>query len=428
MTDADAAAPRGPEHATGADGTRSPDAATGPSVDGSPPRLSPRSAGLPDTMDVGVYYGPGDVRVERRPVPDFGRDEILVETLASGLCASEALDWYSKRAGGKVLGHEPVGRVAALGDRVEGLEIGDRIFVNHHVGRMSSHWAVRGRYTKDPYFKATRLHPGSMAEYFRVGAAHLRADVHVLDDAIPDAVATTIEPWSCVLGGLKQCMIQPGDTVAVIGAGFMGLGFVHMAPLLGAGTVVALDFSDWRLAKAEEFGASATVNPAAADPAAAIRAINRGLLADVVVLTAPSASAFASARALVEPGGTLHVGAPGPPGSQFVLDGAEAFLSEVTINSKYSADHRDTYQFIRLLESGRVDPRAAITHELPLGRLSEGFEMLTRAEDSLKIVMRPNGRAVGGGAGSGGGRGRETGPRGSAPPGAPTEGIGGPHV
>ena len=122
--------------------------------------------------------------------------------------------------------------------------------------------------------------------------------------------------------------------------------------------------------------------------------------------------------------GTLHVGAPGPPGSQFVLDGAEAFLSEVTINSKYSADHRDTYQFIRLLESGRVDPRAAITHELPLARLSEGFEMLTKAEDSLKIVMRPSGRvSASGGAGSGGGR--EIGTRGAALSGVPIEGLGG---
>ena len=353
-----------------------------------PEHRPPRRTGLPDTMDVGVYYGPGDVRIERREVPRFGRDEMLVETVAAGLCASEALEWYSKRVGGKVLGHEPVGRVAALGDRVAGLEVGDRVFVNHHVGRMNSHWAVRGRFTKDPYFKANRLHPGAMAEYFLVGAAHLRADVHVLDDAIEDAVATTIEPWSCVLGGLKQCMIQPGDTVAVVGAGFMGLGFVHMAPLFGAGSVIALDLSDWRLAKAVELGATATINPATCDSDEALRAINRGLLADVVVLTAPSAAAFASARALVEPGGTLHVGAPGPPGSQFVLDGTEAFLSEVTINSKYSADHRDTYQFIRLLESGRVDPRLAITHELPLRRLSEGFEMLTRAEESLKIVIR----------------------------------------
>lgn len=410
MTGAHPAPYQGPERSAGAGGTGRAGAPAGPGPDG-----------LPETMDVGVYYGAGDVRIERRPVPGFGPDEILVETLASGLCAGEALEWYSKRPGGKVLGHEPVGRVAGLGAGVEGLEIGDRIFVNHHVGRMSSHWAVRGRFTKDPYFKSTGLDPGAMAEFFRVGAAHLRADVHVLDSGIPDVVATTIEPWSCVLGGLKQCMIQPGDTVAVVGAGFMGLGFVHMAPLFGAGAVVALDFSDWRLAKAEHFGASATLNPAACDPVAAIREINRGLLADIVVLTAPGAAAFTSARALVEPGGTLHVGAPGPPGSRFVLDGAEAFLSEVTINSKYSADHRDTYQFIRLLESGRVDPRPAITHELPLWRLAEGLELLTKAEESLKIVIRPDRRTV---AGAGDGSDRP----GSASAGVPDGGAGGAHV
>jgi len=351
--------------------------------------LEPRVAGeIPAEMSVGIYYGPGDVRIESRPVPNFGPDEVLVETLATGLCASEALDWYSKRPGGKVLGHEPVGVIAAVGDQVTDLKLGDRVFVNHHVGRLNSHWAVRGRFTKDPYFKSNRLDPGAMAEYFRVSAAHLRADFHVLDDSIDDAAATTIEPWSCVLGGLKQCMIQPGDTVVVVGSGFMGLGFAHMAALFGAGRVIALDFSDWRLAKAMELGASTTINPNACDPVEQLRAVNRGLLADVVVLTAPSEAAFVSARSLVEPGGTLHIGAPGPPGSQFVLDGTEAFLSEVTLNSKYSADHRDTYQFIRLLESGRVNPGLAVTHELPFDRLSEGFEMLTAAERSLKIVIR----------------------------------------
>ena len=387
MTDTNSGPYRSAEHALRAH--RRGDGAAD-RADGLPGRRSAASAGLPDTMEVGVYYGSGDIRIEHRPVPDFGPDEILVETLASGLCASEALEWYSKRTRGKVLGHEPVGRVAAVGDAVEGLQIGDRVFVNHHVGRMNSHWAIRGRYTKDPYFKSTRLDPGGMADFFRVDAAHLRADVHVLDCDIPDVVATTIEPLSCVLGGLKQCMIQPGDTVAVVGTGFMGLGFVHMAPLFGAGAVIALDLSDWRLAKAGEFGVSATINPAACDPGPALRDINRGLLADIVVLTAPSPAAFTLARTLVEPGGTLHLGAPGPPGSRYVLDGAEAFLSEVTINSKYSADHRDTYQLIRLLESGRVDPRPAITHEMPLWRLAEGFQMLIRAEQSLKIVIRPN--------------------------------------
>ena len=347
------------------------------------------SIDIPDTMRVGVYYAPGDIRVEQHPVPEIGPGEILVRTLATALCAGEAMEWYSTKDGGKVLGHEPVGRVVAIGDGVEGLELGDRVFVNHHVGRMQSHWAVRGRYTKDPYYKNNRLFPGAMAEYFRASAAHVAADVHVLDDSIPDAVATTIEPWSCVLGGLKQCLIQPGDTVAVVGAGFMGLGFVHMAPLFGAGSVISLDLSDWRLGKARELGATATINPASVDPADALRELNRGLLADVVIVTAPSIAAWDSAVSLVEPGGNLHLGAPAPPGSNFVLDGADAYFSEVTINSKYSADHRDTFQFIRLLESGRVNPAAAITHQLPLSELPTGFAMLSEAGESLKIVMLP---------------------------------------
>ena len=341
-------------------------------------------------MKVGVYHAPDDIRVEEHPVPEIGAGEILVKTVATALCAGEAMEWYSTKDGGKVLGHEPVGRVAAMGDDVEGLELGDRVFVNHHVGRMNSHWAIRGRYTKDPYYKENRLFPGAMGEYFRASAAHLAADVHILDDSIPDAVATTIEPWSCVLGGLKQCLIQPGDTVAVVGAGFMGLGFVHMAPLFGAGSVISLDFSDWRLNKAIEFGATATINPSNIDPVEAIQAMNRGLLADVVIVTAPSMAAWDSAKNLVEAGGNLHLGAPGPPGSQFVLDGADTYFSEVTINSKYSADHRDTYQYIRLLEAGRVNPAPAITHELPLADLATGFAMLSEAGESLKIVMVPD--------------------------------------
>lgn len=340
-------------------------------------------------MYVGVYYGPDDIRVEIAPVPEIGEDEMLVKTLATSLCAGEAMDWYSRKDGGKVLGHEPVGRVAKLGERVAGLEIGDRVFVNHHVGRMNSHWGVRGRFTKDPAYKQNRLDPGAMAEYFRVSADHLRADVHKLPDSIPDDVATTIEPWSCVLGGLKQCLIQPGDTVAVVGSGFMGLGFVHMAPLFGAGSVIAVDLSDWRLNKAIDLGASHTVNPQNSEAPKAVRELNRGLLADVVIVTAPSIAAWNSARELVEPGGNLHLGAPAPPDSQFSLDGADAYFNEITINSKYSADHRDTYQMIRLLESGRVDPRPAITHQLPFAQLPQGFDLLTTAGESLKIVMMP---------------------------------------
>ena len=125
-------------------------------------------------------------------------------------------------------------------------------------------------------------------------------------------VATTIEPWSCVIGGL-DLGIQPGDTVAVVGAGFMGQGFIHMAPLFGAGKVVALDFSNWRLERARELGATHTVNPNETDPVEAMRSLNKGPLADTVIVIAPSLKAWDQALALTEVGGTLHLGAPLAP-------------------------------------------------------------------------------------------------------------------
>lgn len=352
------------------------------------------AVGVPSTMRVGVYHAADDIRIEEHPVPSIGPDELLVRVTATALCAGEAMEWYSTRKGGKILGHEPVGTVAAVGGEITEFAVGDRVFVNHHVGRMRSHWSIRGHETMDPYYKSNRLDPGAMGEYFRVSADHLRADIHHVPASIPDDVATTIEPWSCVLGGLKTCGIQPGDTVLVLGAGFMGMGFVHLASLFGAGRVIVSDFSDWRRERALLLGATHTLDAAGDDLPAGVRDRNDGLLADVVIATAPSTGAWATAVELVEKGGTIHLGAPGRPGSQWVLDGARQYFSEVTITSKYSADHRDTYQYLRLLTAGRIDPTLAITHHLPLDELPRGFQLLTEAGESLKIVLYPDADAV----------------------------------
>lgn len=344
---------------------------------------------IPQDMRVGIYYAADDIRVERRPVPPIAEDEMLVKVTATALCAGEAMEWYSTKEGGKILGHEPVGTVAQVGSKVVDFAPGDRVFVNHHVGRMASHWSIRGHETMDPFYKQNRLDPGAMTEYFRVSAHHLRADVHRVPEQIEDDVATTIEPWSCVLAGLKSCGIQPGDTVLVIGAGFMGMGFIHMAHLFGAGRVIASDFSEWRRGKALALGATDTLDPSSDGLPARLREINGGLLADVVVVTAPSVAAWQSAVDLVEKGGTIHLGAPGRPGSDWVLDAADQYFSEVTITSRYSADHRSTYQYIRLLASGQVDPRPAITHRFSLDDLPEAFKLLQAQGDSLKIVLHP---------------------------------------
>ncbi|MBE0692170.1 MAG: alcohol dehydrogenase catalytic domain-containing protein, partial [Aquamicrobium sp.] len=345
---------------------------------------------MSDMMKAAVYHALDDIRIEERPVPEIGPGELLLKTLACGLCGGETMAWY-KKSEPKVLGHEPVGEVVEVGAGVTDFRRGDRVFVNHHVGRVNSHWSRRGHFTRDPFYSKMKLDPGGVCEYYRVTAQHLAMDAHVLPDSISTEAAVTIEPWSCVLSGLKVCNIQPGDTVAVVGAGFMGQGFVHMAPLFGAGKVVALDFSDWRLEKAREFGATHTVNPKREDAVAAMRALNNGRLADTVVVIAPFASAWKQAMDLVEVGGCLHLGAPLPPGTDWVQDGNKAYFDQITVTSRYSSDHTDTYSYIRLLEAGRIRADDAISHRFAIEDSAEAFRLLVEAEKSLKIVVYPHG-------------------------------------
>ncbi len=345
---------------------------------------------MSNMMRAAVYHALDDIRLEKRPVPEIGAGEVLLETLACGLCGGETMAWY-KKAEPKVLGHEPIGRVVETGAGVTEFEVGDRLFVNHHVGRVNSHLSLRGHFTRDPFYSAMKLDPGGVCEYYRVTAQHLAMDARKLPCSISTAAAVTIEPWSCVLSGLKRCHIQPGDTVAVVGAGFMGQGFVHLAPLFGAGKVVALDLSDWRLDRARDFGATHTINPGTEDPVAALRALNHGRLADTVVVIAPVKQAWDQAMALVEVGGCLHLGAPLPPGTDWVRDGAAAYFDQVTVTSRYSSDHTDTYSYIRLLEAGRIDAERAISHRFDIADAAEAFRLLVEAEESLKIVVYPHG-------------------------------------
>ncbi len=342
------------------------------------------------TMTAAVYHALDDIRIEERPIPKIGRDEILLKTLACGLCGGETMAWY-KKSEPKVLGHEPIGEVVEIGADVTDFAIGDRVFINHHVGRVNSHLSLRGHFTRDPFYSSMKLDPGGVCEYYRVTAQHLRMDAHKLPDSISTDAAVTIEPWSCVLSGLKVSNIKPGDTVAVVGAGFMGQGFVHMAPLFGAGKVVALDFSDWRLEQARKFGATHTINPKKEDAIEALRAANNGRLADVVVVIAPFPSAWKLAGELVEVGGCLHLGAPLPPGTDWVQDGHKAYFDQITITSRYSSDHTDTYSYIRLLEAGRIMADEAISHRFDIQDSAVAFKMLVEAEKSLKIIVYPNG-------------------------------------
>jgi L-iditol 2-dehydrogenase len=343
------------------------------------------------TMQAAVYYNNSDIRLEERPLPQIGPGDILVKTVACGLCGGEAMEWYHAPRAPKVMGHEPAGIVVEVGKDVTKFKEGDRVFVNHHVGRIQSHLSLRGHFTRDPFYNKTELHPGAMCEYFAAPAINVETDTHLIPEHVSFAEATVMEPWGCVVGGLKVAGIQPGDTVAVVGNGFMGMGFIHIASLFGAGKIIALDFSDWRLEKALELGANVTINPKKENAVEKLFDLTGGIGADAVIVTVPNTKAWELAYSLVGVGGTLHLAAP-PPGDQnWTINPEKLYFSEVTFTSKYSADHHDTYQVLRWLESGRIKPKLAITHRFPLAGIHEAFDLLLQADKSLKSIIYPNG-------------------------------------
>jgi len=342
-------------------------------------------------MRVAMYYKNDDVRIEEQPIPEIGPGEMLVQTVACGLCGGETMEWYLASRAPKVLGHEPTGIVAAVGAGVEQFKPGDRVHVHHHVGCMSCHFCNRGRYTLCESFSKSNLDPGGFAEYFRVPADLVRFDTLKLPPNVSFETGTIIEPMACTLKGVRQTPLHPGDTVAVIGLGFMGMCYLELLALEPAGKIFVLDFSDWRLEKALTLGATHAINPASEDAAEKLRELNSGLGADAVFVTAPTLKAWESGLALVERGGQLHLGAPPPPGEIWALDSNELYFSEVQINSTYSANHLDTRAVLDLLEAGRVNAEALITHRFGLDGVADAIQLLLGAGSSLKSLIYPAG-------------------------------------
>jgi len=241
-----------------------------------------------ETMKVAVYYNNQTVLVEDKPVPQVGPGELLVKTVACGLCGGETMEWYLAPRAPKVLGHEPVGIVIKVGQGVTKFKEGDRVFVHHHVACMSCHFCSRGYFSMCERFSQTKIVPGGFAEYFKVPAENAELDTYLLPEEVSFEEGTMIEPLACALRGFMEIKIHPGDTLAIVGVGFMGMGFVKLAQLFPFARIIALDLNDWRLEQASKHGATHGINPSRENPVDVIRDINQDRLADMVVVTSPS--------------------------------------------------------------------------------------------------------------------------------------------
>lgn len=334
-------------------------------------------------MKVAVYHKNDDIRIEERPVPDITDGEILVKMKASGICGTDVMEWYRIKKGPRILGHEMAGEIVKVGDRVEGFRNGDRVFVSHHVPCYSCRHCNYHNYTACETLHAGNYEPGGFAEFIRVPEVNVKHGTLHLPDRISYEEATMIEPLGCVIAGQKQIGLKEGQTVLVIGSGISGLLHIQVSKAKGA-MVIATDISEYRLRKALEFGADHAVN-AKEFSIDTLRRINNDFLADIVIVCAGARQAVLDAFASVERKGTLLFFAV--PEGEIAFPFLRFWRDEITTTFSYGAAPHELNEALGIIDSGTINVGSMITHRLPLPEIQHGFNIVTRAKDSLKVVV-----------------------------------------
>ena len=338
-------------------------------------------------MKVAVYYGPNDIKIEERPLPKIDADEVLVEMKACGICGSDLMNWYLENRTPLVLGHEPSGNIVEVGEEVEEFNAGDKVFVHHHVACLTCHYCIHGDYTMCQQFINTHIIPGGFAEYFKVPAPNLKIDTFKIPDTISFEEATLIEPVACCVRAIRKCNIQPGDTVAIVGAGPSGIIHALLAKHLGASQVLVSDLVDYRLRAAEKLAEALAINAGKQDFAKEVRKTTEGRGADIVIVTAPNVKAYIEGLRACRKAGTLCVFAPTAPEQKIEISPNMLFFKEIKIIPSYSTSHVETRIALKMISSKVIDAKALITHRFPLERIAEAFKTAKESKECLKIVV-----------------------------------------
>ena len=339
-------------------------------------------------MRVAMYYRNNDVRIEEMPVPSIGDNELLVKVKASGICGSDVMEWYRIKKAPRVLGHEITGDIVEIGKNVKKYKIGDHVFVSHHVPCYSCRFCLNNQQTLCHTLHSTNFYPGGFAEYLRVPEINVDRGVFVLPKEISYDEGVFIEPLACVVRGMKTAGMKAGQTILVIGSGISGLLYIKLAKAWKAGKIFATDVEEYRLKAAKKFGADIVIS-AKDDVPKEVKKHHDGKLADLVVLCTNALPAVQQAVQSVEAGGTILFFAPTEPEVNVPLPLFELWNKQITMVSTYAGSPEDINIVIDLIKSEKVNVVDMISHILPLSEAAKGFQLVAKAKNSMKVILKP---------------------------------------
>jgi L-iditol 2-dehydrogenase len=355
-----------------------------------------------ETMLAAVLYGSEDLRMERIPVPSIGAGELLLRVGAALTCGTD-LKVYRRGYHAMMLkppvvfGHELAGVVVELGAGVTKFAVGDRVLPLNSAPCDGCYFC---RHNQQNLCQNLLFNNGAYAQYMRIPARIVEKNTLLVPDGVPLEHAALTEPLACVILGLEQSGAKAGDTMVVIGAGPIGLMFMHTAHLSGIRVIAVVKRED-QIATALHFGATDVVQiTAGVDTVAAVRELTgeaRG--ADVVIEAVARPATWEQAVGMVRKGGVVNFFGGPPSGTVVGLDTNRLHYGDITLKATFHLTPETARTAFALITGGRFKAAEFITRTAKLSEVPDVFaRMTTRSADKvrdIKTAIFPNGSGTG---------------------------------
>lgn len=339
-------------------------------------------------MKAAVWTDAKTLVMEERTIPVPGPEEMVIRVKAAAVCGTDIRMWQQTPSKKLVLGHEVAGEIHALGERIKGYKVGDRVAVAPNMGCGICDQCVSGRTHLCPEYQALGINmDGAFQEYVLIPSDAVRqGNVCRLSDSVSFAEAAVAEPLSCVYNAFESYKVQAGDYVLIIGAGPIGCMHAMLAQMAGAGKVIMHDLSEDRLKYCKELlGGVETYAGSELKEYIMETTKNRGL--DVCVTACPSPQAQSASLSLMAMFGRVSFFGGLPAAKQPVsLDTNLIHYKHLVVSGTSRSSLSQYRKCLQLVESGVLPIRRLITHRFALDQISEAFQFAAAAGGMKSVI------------------------------------------
>jgi L-iditol 2-dehydrogenase len=343
-------------------------------------------------MSAAVLYGKEKLRIERVEVPKLGRGDVLVRVRAALTCGTDVKvfrrGYHAKMIRPPALfGHELAGDVAAVGSDVSAFHVGQRVVAANSAPCGVCFYCQR---SQENLCEDLLFNNGAYAEYIRIPERIVAKNMHEIPAHVSYQDAALVEPLACVIRGLEESGVKPGDTVAVIGLGPIGMMFVRLAKAVYNARVIAIGRRRSQLDRAAGMGADEVVlNEEGADVVSPVQKLTGGRGADVVIEAVGLPEVWQLAVKLLRRGGVVNFFGGCPEGTEVPVDAGLLHYSELTLKASFHHTPDLIRQALDIISRGRVTARDFVNRVEPLSNLLEVMQHLMSHNGHLKTAIIP---------------------------------------